>query len=333
MRDYFVAIATAENTASLAATLGIMARADLPPGYEAAFIVENGPKTGVEEVVRAADPRLRARYLYSQRGNKSLALNVAIEHIKEGLIFFADDDVEVEKGTLCAYADAAGDLTAGEFYGGPTTAEWEAQPPEWMLPFLPPSAKGWTHPLLDDTRLACDACSGAGGCAKCGDARRAIVAPAFLGFNWAAFARDLREVGGFNEHVGPGAETGATGQEFEMQERLLARGAKGRFVATARVKHRVPADRCSPQWALHRTFRNGISSAIRNSPRNGPLSPRPPHLQPEDVAWLKEEWKRLANDLAATEPDVSDPLSYEASYRIMNLIGFLKGRRWRNGAR
>ena len=59
-----------------------------------------------------------------------------------------------------------------------------------------------------------------------------ITSPVFLGANWAAFARDLKEVGGFDPWFGPGSATGSTGQEQTMQRRLLGAGLHGRYSAS-----------------------------------------------------------------------------------------------------
>ena len=65
----------------------------------------------------------------------------------------------------------------------------------------------------------------------------------YLGCNWAAFTGDLRAAGGFDANFGPGSPTGATGQEAEMQERLLARGVRQVDVPDALVWHYVPEER------------------------------------------------------------------------------------------
>ena len=90
-----------------------------------------------------------------------------------------------------------------------------------------------------------------------------ITSPVFLGANWAAFASDLKEVGGFDPWFGPGSATGSTGQEQAMQRRLLGAGLHGRYVPHAEVWHWNPKDRCSPRWALHRAYRNGVKYGLQ----------------------------------------------------------------------
>ena len=124
----------------------------------------------------------------------------------------------------------------GRFFGGPTGVDYEQEPPAWLKSFLPTSALGWEWPGPGDV----------------------VNKAAFLGFNWAAFARDIRAAGGFDANRGPGSPTGSTGQETDMQRRLLAAGLSGLYVPEARVWHYIAADRCSPDWAIARNYRQGV---------------------------------------------------------------------------
>src|SRR5690625_7703963 len=83
------------------------------------------------------------------------------------------------------------------------------------------------------------------------------------GFNWAACVRGLKEVGLFDSNFGPGSPTQATGQEAEMQRRLISRGLTPMDVHDARVWHYVPTSRSTPQWGAQRRFQRGISDSIK----------------------------------------------------------------------
>ncbi|MFQ5804383.1 MAG: glycosyltransferase family A protein, partial [Candidatus Methylomirabilales bacterium] len=196
-------IASSGRPELLRRTLESLAACRKPAIYRATIIVENGGKAGAEDVVRGSDACLNARYLYERRANKCHALNVALEHVAGGLIFFTDDDVRIHPDTLCAYADAAASADGGQFFGGPIGVDYDVEPPEWLRPYLPPSARGL----------------------QLENALQPIETPVFLGFNWAAFVNDLREAGGFDASLGPGATTGSSvGDETEMQARLLTNG-------------------------------------------------------------------------------------------------------------
>ena len=189
--------------------------------------------------MRDAAPDLQARYLFEPVGNKSLALNAALAQIDDGLVVFLDDDVRVVPSLLEAYAAAARRAGPRQFFGGPVTPDYEEAPPDWLIEFLPLSARGW-HP---------------------DDPVQTTTRPFFLGFNWAAFASDLRRVGGFSERFGPGSEAGV-GDEADIQRRLVTAGLKALCVPQALVYHWVPRDRCSPAWALERAYRTGVRNGL-----------------------------------------------------------------------
>ena len=116
---------------------------------------------------------------------------------------------------------------------GRPRATTRSAPPSWLLASLPLSARGF-------------------------DADDAAHVPFFLGFNWAAFAGDVRAAGGFDPEFGPGAASGARGQESEAQKALRAIGVQPRFVPNARVWHYVPHERCSFAWAVRRKYAVGL---------------------------------------------------------------------------
>lgn len=238
--DLLIVIATSGRPELLRRTLASLAECRKPEIYRETLVVENGPKAGAEEVVRAFQKSLNARYLYVAQGNKSHALNAALGPLEDCLIFFTDDDVRVHPETLCAYAKAAEGVSGGLFYGGPTGVDYEREPPDWLKVYLPPSARGWGL----DGKI------------------HSIQEPVLLGCNWAAFSIDLKAAGGFNPHVGPGAVTGSTGQETDMQRRLLGMGFQARYLPAAKVWHYVPAERCSPKWAMQRAYRKGLDSGM-----------------------------------------------------------------------
>jgi glycosyltransferase involved in cell wall biosynthesis len=223
----------------LGRTLRTLAACRLPEGFREAVVVENGPRAGAEAVVAAAAaarPALRLRYLHVERANKSHALNAALATVGGGLAVFFDDDVRVGPGALEAYAAAAAGHRGGAFFGGSVEADYEEPPPEWLVPSLPFSARGY-------------------------DLSAGARPDEFLGFNWAAFVEDLERAGGFDPNYGPGSPTGSSGQETEMQGRLLAQGAARIDAPDAWVWHHVPASRSSPSYAAWWLLRRGVAES------------------------------------------------------------------------
>jgi len=238
-----VVIATCGRQRLLERTLASLTQSHIPDGFEGTIVVENGSRSGADQVVRQAASALKARYLFEQRGNKSRALNVALRDAGDALLVFLDDDVRAGEALLESYATAASVEGRGYFFGGPVTPEYEETPPAWLVKFLPFSARGYDS--LPTTWNW------------------------FLGFNWAAYSDDLKRVGGFDERLGPGGISGGIGDETELQMRLRAAGLSARYVPGALVHHWIPRDRCSPEWVLRRRYSYGVLTALMT---NTPLA-------------------------------------------------------------
>ncbi len=298
-KDLFVVIPTAGagRPVLLRRTLDSLATCHLPVIYRETLVVENGPQTGAEAVVQACPAHLRARYIHVAQPNKSHALNMVLQRFGEGLIFFTDDDVRLHPYTLCAYAEAAKDTETGKFYGGPTGVDYEREPPQWLLQYLPSSARGWQ--LTSGVELT-------------------PQAGFFLGFNWAAFARDLREAGGFDVRRGPGATTGSVGQEAEMQRRLLKKGFQGIYVPEAMVWHYIPSERCSPDWAIHRGYRQGIARGMEFTDPVPTIAGFPRWMIRE---WIKRGWEVLKTSVKSKDLHTR----FDAWYRFYFHSGYMKG--------
>ena len=293
----FVMIPAFGRPQLLGRTLKSLAQCELPESYRGTLVIENGRKCGLDEVVRRADPRLRARYLYCAHPGRSAALNVGLEHAGNCLAYMTDDDIRFSPGVLCAYEQAARGIEGGCIFGGPLGIDYEAEPPEWLKAYLPRSAVGWRL----EGELEPD------------------ESPIFLGANWAAFAGDLREAGGFNPDRGTGARTGATGQETDMHARLYDRGSRPVYVPDAMVWHYVPASRCSARWALDRMYRNGIGSGLDRVDHSSALFGYP--------RWMIREWllKGLRTALAWICPDRLT--RFQRRREFAHYSGLMTGRR------
>lgn len=220
-------------------TLASLCACVLPPTLDRVVVVENGKRSGADAVTEKYAKKLPLRYRFSEPPNKSEALNSVLRELQRAFIIFLDDDVRLDPNILVAYVGAAGESRSGKFFGGRCLVDYEKKPPAWLVPYLPPSAKGW----------------------DLGPTRQPLDVPDALGFNWAAFAPDLIAAGGFDQQRGPG--TAARGQESEMQEKLLARRVNGFYLPDAVVWHFVPEDRCSPDWMVNRIRQMGVTSGIK----------------------------------------------------------------------
>lgn len=232
-----VVIPTCNRRDLIDRTLRSLATCVLPDSYEGTLVVENGPKTGVEGVVAAVRSELQVEYLHVPEAGKSHALNVALGRIEHGLVVFFDDDVRLEADVLVRYEEASRQAGTGAFFGGSVQIDYETAPPYWLLAYLPCSARGMD--IADDYYQY------------------------FLGANWAAFAEDILDAGGFRVDIGAGTES--AGEETEMQVRLERQGAAKVKVPQALVWHYVPEERCSPEWAVDRQYKMGAASGLNLS--------------------------------------------------------------------
>jgi glycosyltransferase involved in cell wall biosynthesis len=237
--DLYIIIATAGRAELLGRTLESLIQCEKPDNYRKTIVVENGPAMGAEATVRKYADALNAEYMHVPESNKCHALNCAMSKIPAGLIYFTDDDVRYDEQVLVRYAQAAEGVNGGEYYGGSNQMDYEKTPPAWLVPALPTSARPLdlsqnTDPSKFD----------------------------FLGFNWAAFAQDIQRLGGFNTLLGPGSSVGATGDETDMQHRLLAAGVAKVPVPDAVVWHHVPRIRSSLKFSLRKRYEWGITMGL-----------------------------------------------------------------------
>ncbi len=171
-------------------------------------------------------------YFYQSTSNRGLAINFLLEKFNGGVFYFHDDDITLDSQALSSVEEIFSSLQGNAFVGGPLGVTYEVLPADWLMSYLPFSAKGWR------LKTAGPVLKRFGG---------------FLGGNWAASVRDLKKVGGFARHLGPGQPL--AGQESLVQKKLMAEGVIPFFVPQAVGWHYVPRARCSKRWALVRARR------------------------------------------------------------------------------
>ncbi|NJB86649.1 GT2 family glycosyltransferase [Lewinella marina] len=202
-------------------------------------VIENGSRVA-EELTAGYAPRLPVRYHHFPAGNKSLALNATLELLPaDAFLIFLDDDVAVRPGTVTAFRKAAAEFGPGHFFGGVLHPDYEVAPEPAVVPYLPPSARLVDHSGGKDLRVL-------------------TSFTYFMGACWACFARDLRAAGNFSGEFGPGASSGARGQETDAQQRLRELGGISVFVRRAAVDHHVTARMVTADYASDRIFHASI---------------------------------------------------------------------------
>lgn len=250
--ELWVLIAAAREPDHLRRTLESLAAADKPASYAGCLIVENGPRQGIEQVVRSFPAQHRFHHLYVPIANKSHALNWGLQSLGDALLFMTDDDVRLHPQVLVAYDRAAKSVASGQFFGGRVEIDTpHGQPPAWMRRYYPLTiADPWSLPYAEPT---------------------AVRDQTFMGTNWAAFASDLRRIGGFDTRLGPGGTSGAAGQETEAERRLIAAGVQPIYVPDAIAWHCLHAEFLDPNWVLKRAYKHALEWGIRRTKDSQPV--------------------------------------------------------------
>ena len=292
-----VAIATSCRPSLLERTLNSLAECHKPASYEGAWIVENGETNGIRQLVGKYAVEHRFRYLHVAEANKSHALNTLLARAGDALLFFTDDDVRFDSHILTAYEEAATGVVEGQFYGGPLDVDYDVSPPPaWMKRMLPKTACGWSR---SEDRITC------------------LPRPRFLGPNWAAFASDLRRIGGFDTRLGPGSQANCTGDETEIQRRLSRAGAEGYYVPQAMAWHFIRSEVITEKWILERALRHGREWGIDHARRF-------PRGTIERYARLRLRWATFAERLLKTNRR-SAQSQLQAAYKIAKWQGRIEG--------
>lgn len=225
--------------------LSSLKKASDPSELRSIYIVENGSlKPTLERYVLDAQKQLpKLRYLHNIPGNKSIALNFAIEKAisqTPGLshLLFFDDDIKVSSTIFFVYRDAFLQDPGKTYWGGPFDVEYEKEaPPDWLREFLPKSVLGWAG--SDSTNKT-----------------------HFFGCNFAAPLNAWKILDGFNPDRGPGTQ--ARGQETDFMFRLIQDGFQSIFLAKANVCHWVTKQQVTEDWALKRIESSSYGSGLQN---------------------------------------------------------------------
>lgn len=289
-----VVIATYLPTDLLRRTLQTLSECRLPEELSRVIVAENGPRVTGKEIVEKFSDKLPVEHYFFPDAKKCGALNRSLELLEDELIVYFDDDIRIHEGTMMAYAAAAKGKSRGSFFGGQCKVDYDEPPADWIVKFLPDAAVGW-NPSRTIVEL---------------DRSRA------LGFNWAAFASDIREAGGYDERCGPG--TSANSDEMNVQDAMLRNGVRAYYLPDAIVWHYVPNERCSPEWLLDYKRKDGKGKGIAAADRGGSF-----YIKQKYGSWVKLQLCRLA--LKLPKVFMSRDLRFHCKIKVQRLEGKLEG--------
>ena len=239
-----VLIPTRNRSRLLALALDSLLAAPVPQGLVVRIVViNNGSVDSTEPFLEWTKARGRVEVIHERRRGKSRALNTAIAASTADLIGMIDDDEEIDAGWYEAIHRAFQDPSL-DFIGGPYRPKWATPVPHW----------------LPQEYLAVI------GSVDSGPEERDF-GPEFPGIlqggNAVVRRSVLLTVGPYAEHLGPsGVARLLSCEDEEMYLRLLAAGARGRYLPSLVVHHHVCASRLTPVYFRRWCFWRGVSRGM-----------------------------------------------------------------------
>jgi glycosyltransferase involved in cell wall biosynthesis len=279
-----VIIATFNRSAVLRRALTSLFEAERTPDLEVVITIVDTSTDDTRQVVEEFQNRneLELRYIFEPRRGKSRALNTGLEQADADLIGLTDDDIEVASNWYVEIARLFGSRWDEiDYVGGKVLPRWEVPPPAWL-----PAEKPGVLSLHDhgDQEIVYDRAfdgqlTGAHGILKLGT---------------------LREVGPYNENLGPMGGSLLGSEDDEMYGRLLNAGKHGIYCPKLIVYHRVPAYRLTKKYYRNWCYGWGRAQSLIDQGAGSYTGPRifglPRHMYGgvgrSVIQWLSSLLKR-----------------------------------------
>jgi glycosyltransferase involved in cell wall biosynthesis len=244
-----VILPTFNREALLARALESLRLARVPDGLEVrVLVVDNASRDGTRTLVRRAAAQFgnRLHYLFVPTSGKPYALNAGIAASDGDLIGLVDDDEEIDPGWFESIQRNFTD--SDDFIGGKCLPRWGAPQPSWLgRGYL--GVIGWVDP------------------GPVGRVMDAAYPGILMGGNAVIRRRVLEQVGPYSTALN---RTGARllgCEDEDMYHRLLARGARGRYVPDLIIYHYVPPERLTRRYFRNWCFWRGVSLGVMDRDR------------------------------------------------------------------
>ena len=253
-----VAICTRNRCDALERTLRSLAAVVVPAGLSwEILVVDNGSSDETMGTIAKLATALPVRALVEPRVGLSHARNAAVAAARGEYILWIDDDVLVDSQWLAAYHDAFSEWPHAAFFGGPIVPLFEGDPPPWLTRALPHVGNAYAAIDLGSAPVALNESTlpfGANLVVRMAEQRQCAYDPALGRRDTLMYA----------------------GEEWAVLQELLRRGASGRWVPAARIRHVIPAARQSVRYLRRYYTGNGFSlSRHRHVPGEKTLFGRP----------------------------------------------------------
>jgi glycosyltransferase involved in cell wall biosynthesis len=227
------------------------------------LIIDNNSTDETANIVESFATDLPIRRVVELSQGLSHARNRAVAEFMGELLLFTDDDVLLDHDWLTAYASAAAEFSAAQYFGGRILPRWDSQPPKWL--------KGECPSMVDGLLVWYDH----------GTETRFFIAkeqPPF-GASFAARRALLNTMSGFRTDLGPMGTSRGRGDDTEFFRRCIAADVPGVYVGKALCWHKTDHRRLT----LLAFYRYGIESgrahkAIAHRGWSGSLARVPLHI-------------------------------------------------------
>lgn len=238
-----VAICTRNRCDALERTLRSLAAIVVPSDSSwEIIVVDNASSDATPDVVASFETTLPVRRVMEARVGLSHARNAAVAASRGEYILWIDDDVLVDTGWLAAYHDAFHQWPEAAFFGGPIVPLFEGDSPAWLEGALPHIGNAYAALDLGDLPIAL------------------TESTLPFGANLVVRSAEQRECA-YDPALGRRGTLLYAGEEWAVLQELLKRGASGRWVPGARVRHVIPAARQSVRYLRRYYVGNGSSLA------------------------------------------------------------------------
>jgi glycosyltransferase involved in cell wall biosynthesis len=216
-------------------------------------VIDNNCTDATRAIVHAAMARADGRLQLTQepKQGRSSALNRGIAVTQGDLVAMVDDDEEIDAGWYHTIEDAFADPDL-DFIGGPYVPIRQEDLPSWI-----PAEYGAVIGVVDG-----------------GDQERAYDStfPGILmGGNAVVRRRMLDRIGAYDHRLGRTGSRLLSGEDRDFYDRLLASGARGRYIPHLIVYHHIPMERCTKEYFRRWLFWHGVSLGLleRHDPSDG----------------------------------------------------------------
>ncbi len=214
------------------------------------IIVDNNSIDLTKEVVAAHTAQFqgRLRYLFEGQQGKSFALNSGIKNAKGAILAFTDDDVIVDPHYLKEITKALNETHKNiGFIGGRIYPKWPGERPDWISGSLLGALA-----LLDygPVPFVLDASNDP----------LTLKSRIFFGANFACRKSLFEKFGSYDVNK-------MVAEDTEICLRFYANGAKGLYVPSLIVHHKIPITRNNPDYFFRWYYHQGQFQNIVDNPR------------------------------------------------------------------